>query len=127
MKKMTIRTIEHSLTTMRHNAPLVQNITNYVAMNIVANALLAAGASPAMVHARAEATEFAGLAQALSINIGTPDPEWGRAMEEAAQVMAAAGKPWVLDPVAVGATAFRRALGARLVALHPTVIRGNAS
>lgn len=124
---MTTRTIEHSLTIMRQNAPLVQNITNFVAMNITANALLAAGASPAMAHARAEAAEFAGLAQALSVNIGTPDPEWGLAMEEAAEVMVAAGKPWVLDPVAVGATAFRRALGARLVTLRPTVIRGNAS
>ncbi len=124
---MTPQTIEHSLETMRQNAPLVHNITNFVAMNFMANALLAAGASPAMVHARAEAAEFAGLAQALSVNIGTPDPEWGLAMEDAAQVMAAAGKPWVLDPVAVGATAFRRELAARLVALRPTVIRGNAS
>lgn len=119
--------IEESLTIMRRNAPLVQNITNFVAMNFMANALLAAGASPAMVHARAEAAEFAGLAQSLSVNIGTPDPEWGLAMEDAAQVMAAAGKPWVLDPVAVGATAFRRELAARLIALRPTVIRGNAS
>lgn len=119
--------MEHSLTTMRQNAPLVQNITNFVAMNFMANALLAAGASPAMVHARAEAAEFAGLAQALSVNIGTPDPEWGLAMEEAAQVMTTTGKPWVLDPVAVGATAFRREMAARLVMLRPTVIRGNAS
>lgn len=112
---------------MRATTPLVHNITNFVAMNVMANVLLAAGASPAMVHARAEAAEFAGLAQALTVNMGTPDPEWGAAMEEAAAVMARLGRPWVLDPVAVGATGFRRDLGARLVALRPTVIRGNAS
>lgn len=39
---------------MRETAPLVHNITNYVAMNIMANVLLASGASPAMVHAREE-------------------------------------------------------------------------
>ncbi|WP_294619299.1 hydroxyethylthiazole kinase [uncultured Roseovarius sp.] len=112
---------------MRATPPLVQNITNYVAMNVMANVMLAAGASPAMVHAREEAAEFAGIASALTVNIGTLDPEWVAAMEEAAQVMNEAGKPWVLDPVAVFATGFRRAAVERLVALKPTVIRGNAS
>ena len=45
----------------------------------------------------------------------------------AAQAASAAGKPWVLDPVAVGATGFRNRLAARLLALNPTVLRGNAS
>jgi hydroxyethylthiazole kinase len=48
-------------------------------------------------------------------------------MEMAATVAGEQSLPWVLDPVAVGATSYRRALGARLVALRPTVIRGNAS
>ena len=56
---------------MRAAVPLVHNITNFVAMNIAANVLLAAGASPAMVHAVEEAGEFAGFAGALTINIGT--------------------------------------------------------
>jgi hydroxyethylthiazole kinase len=112
---------------MRATAPLVHNITNYVAMNIMANVLLAAGASPAMVHAREEVAEFAGLSHALSINIGTLDPAWAEAMEMAARTMVAAGRPWVLDPVGVGATRFRQEVCARLLRLRPTVIRGNAS
>lgn len=112
---------------MRAQAPLVHNITNFVAMNIMANVLLAAGASPAMVHAREEVAEFAGLSQALSVNIGTLDPAWAEAMEMAARVMAEAGRPWVLDPVGVGATRFRQDVCARLLDLRPTVIRGNAS
>lgn len=112
---------------MRTTAPLVHNITNYVAMNIMANVLLSAGASPAMVHAREEVAEFAGLSQALSINIGTLDPAWAEAMEIAARTMDAAGRPWVLDPVGVGATRFRQDVCARLAALRPAVIRGNAS
>lgn len=115
------------LATMRAAAPLVHNITNYVAMNIAANVLLAAGASPAMVHAREEVVEFAGLAQALCVNIGTLDPAWAEAMEMAARVMAAKDRPWVLDPVGAGATQLRRDVCARLMALRPTVIRGNAS
>lgn len=112
---------------MRATAPLVHNITNYVAMNIMANVLLSAGAYPAMVHAREEVAEFAGLAQALTINIGTLDPIWAEAMELAARTMNAAGRPWVLDPVGVGATQFRREVCASLLTLHPRVIRGNAS
>lgn len=112
---------------MQGAAPLVHNITNFVAMNFMANVLLAAGASPAMVHAREEAAEFAALAQALTVNIGTADPDWGAAMEEAAAVMNSAARPWVLDPVGVAATRFRKDLSQRLVDLGPTVIRGNAS
>ncbi len=117
------RALEH----MRAVAPLVQNITNFVAMTPMANILLAAGASPAMVHAREEAAEFAAIADALTINIGTLSADWLESMVEAAAAANAAGKPWVLDPVAVGATAFRRTAGERLLALGPTLIRGNAS
>ncbi|MEQ5870747.1 hydroxyethylthiazole kinase [Sagittula sp. NFXS13] len=116
-----------SLLAMRTTAPLIQNITNYVAMNIAANVMLAAGASPAMVHAKEEASEFAGLAQGLTVNIGTLDAEWAECMVLAARAAQDHGTPWVLDPVAVGATGMRRALGQRLLALKPTVIRGNAS
>lgn len=115
------------LAQMRADAPLVQNITNHVAMNIMANVMLAAGASPAMVHAEEEAPEFAAIAAALTINIGTLSTPWIRSMTGAAAAARAAGTPWVLDPVAVGATAFRREAGAQLLALRPDVIRGNAS
>ena len=41
----------HSLTAVRERAPLVHSITNLVVTNLTANALLAFGASPAMVEA----------------------------------------------------------------------------
>ncbi|MDE3028546.1 MAG: hydroxyethylthiazole kinase [Paracoccaceae bacterium] len=115
------------LATMRRTGPLVQNITNYVAMNVMANVMLAAGASPAMVHAREEAGEFAGFTPGLTINIGTLSGPWVDSMLLAATVAAERGVPWVLDPVAAGATGFRRETAAKLVALKPAVVRGNAS
>ncbi|NZD65167.1 hydroxyethylthiazole kinase [Rhizobium sp. WYCCWR 11290] len=115
------------LKAMREKPPLVQCITNYVAMNIAANVLLAAGASPAMVHAAEEAGEFAGIASAVTINIGTLSTQWIDGMQAAAKVATSTGKPWVLDPVAHYATAFRRNAVADLLALRPTIIRGNAS
>jgi hydroxyethylthiazole kinase len=38
-----------------------------------------------------------------------------------------AGKPWALDPVAVGALTVRSAFCHELLALQPAAIRGNAS
>ena len=115
------------LAEMRRASPLVQCITNYVAMNIAANVLLAAGASPAMVHAEREAGEFARIAGALTVNIGTLSPDWVAGMRGAADGANQAGKPWVLDPVAHFATAYRRDTVAGLLALRPAIIRGNAS
>ncbi len=115
------------LTAMRAKNPLVQNITNFVAMNIAANVMLAAGASPAMVHTKEEAGEFARIAAALTVNIGTLSPDFLAGMKAAAASATEAGKPWVLDPVAHYATAYRRAALVELMELRPTVIRGNAS
>jgi hydroxyethylthiazole kinase len=111
---------------VRERAPLVQCITNFVAMDVAANALLAAGASPAMVHDAAEAADFVRLGGTLTVNIGTPSPAWVAGMEAAAGAAHAKGTPWVLDPVAVGATPFRDDIVARLLKFTPTVIRGNA-
>ena len=119
--------IASALRRVRANAPLVHNITNYVVMNNTANALLAAGASPAMVHAVEEVEEFVGLAGALVVNIGTLSPAWVEAMHRAAARAHARGTPWVLDPVGVGATRYRTETSAALLAHRPTVVRGNAS
>ncbi|MDN5854563.1 MAG: hydroxyethylthiazole kinase [Actinomycetia bacterium] len=112
---------------VREHAPLVQCITNYVSMDLAANVLNAAGASPAMVHDPREAGEFAALAGAVVANIGTPSPRWVDGMADAASTAHDAGKPWVLDPVAVGATSYRLETVDRLLEFEPTVIRGNAS
>jgi hydroxyethylthiazole kinase len=115
------------LETLRQQRPLVQNITNYVSMDLAANALLAIGASPAMVHAREEVEEFVRISSALTINIGTLSSSWVEAMEVAATEASVHKKPWVLDPVGVGATTFRDHAVMRLIRHYPSIIRGNAS
>ena len=115
------------LARLRAAAPLVHNITNYVVMNTTANALLAIGASPAMVHAVEEVEDFTAISQALVINIGTLSPRWVEGMRLAAIRARAENIPWVLDPVGAGATSYRTSVAADLVRLQPTVIRGNAS
>ncbi|UXN24583.1 hydroxyethylthiazole kinase [Curtobacterium flaccumfaciens] len=115
------------LEAVRARAPLVQCITNTVVQNVTANVLLALGASPAMVDVATEAGPFARVADALLVNTGTPHAEPRVAALEAVHAARDAGTPWVLDPVAVGSLPVRTALARDLLALHPTVLRGNAS
>ncbi|MFL5351528.1 hydroxyethylthiazole kinase [Archangium sp.] len=116
-----------SLKAVRERAPLVHNITNYVVMNNTANALLAVGASPAMVHAREEVAEFTAISQALVVNIGTLSPDWVDGMRLAVHAARQRQVPWVLDPVGAGATRYRTATATELARHAPAVIRGNAS
>lgn len=115
------------LEAVRARAPLVQCITNTVVQNVTANVLLALGASPAMVDVATEAGPFARVADALLVNTGTPHAEPRVAALEAVHAARDAGTPWVLDPVAVGSLPVRTALARDLLALRPTVLRGNAS
>lgn len=109
------------------SAPLVQCLTNSVVRTITANALLAVGASPAMVDTVEESAQFAAIASAVLVNLGTPDARSAAAMELAACAAADHGRPWVLDPVAVGPLEFRTALAVRLLEHRPSVVRANAS
>ncbi len=124
---LTIAAAADALEAMRAARPLVQNITNYVAMTISANVLLAVGASPAMVHAPDESADFAAISSSLVINIGTLSESWVDGMRRAVLQMNDDRKPWVLDPVGCGATPYRTAVAAELARLSPAIIRGNGS
>lgn len=115
------------LSTLRTQNPLVHCITNYVAMNVAANVVLAAGASPAMVHAHEEIAEFTPICGALTINIGTLSSHWVASMTAAARAANDASVPWVFDPVAHFISGYRKEVAQDLLALRPTILRGNAS
>lgn len=112
-----------ALALLREATPLTQCITNAVVTNFTANALLALGAAPAMCDIPGEAGMFAGIAGGVLVNLGTPTAE----QRDAAREAVAAGTPWVLDPVAVGALPVRTALARELLDARPAIIRGNAS
>ncbi|MGE8424905.1 MAG: hydroxyethylthiazole kinase, partial [Sphingobacterium siyangense] len=102
---------------LRVEKPLVHNITNLVVMNNTANALLALGASPVMVHSPLEVREVVDIAQALVINIGTLSEDTAEAMLVATEHANTIGRPWVLDPVGAGISAFRNDLLSNLLDL----------
>ena len=78
-----------ALSAIRNSAPLIHNMTNIVVANLTANALLALGASPAMVENTEEAAELAVVAGALVVNLGTLSPDRAAAM----RLATAAGLP----------------------------------
>jgi len=126
--KITAAEIYQSVENIRAKSPLIHNITNYVVMNNTANALLAIGASPVMIHAEEEVEDMAAIASALVINIGTISPPWVRGMFKAIASARSKGVPVVIDPVGAGATPYRtRTIRELIHADQPTIIRGNAS
>ncbi len=120
--------LAEDLAAVRSQSPLVHSITNYVAMNFNANALLSIGASPIMAHAVDEMEAMCAICSTLVINIGTLDKEWVEGMFAAGHAMRKLGKPIILDPVGSGATPYRTEVSLRLIKeVQPTIIRGNGS
>ena len=126
MPSDTAMPLRNALSVLREQRPLVHNITNFVVMNWTANVLLALGASPVMAHAPQEVEEFAAVAGALVVNIGTLDAAFVEAMHSAAKRARKHGAPWVLDPVGAGATRYRTRTARALLARKPAIIRANA-
>ena len=117
-----------NLEAVREKKPLVHNITNFVAMNFTANALLAMGASPVMAHGKNEVAEMVSLAASLVVNIGTLDEDRAASILLAGKKASQRNLPVVLDPVGAGATAFRTETARKIIReTRLSVIRGNAS
>ena len=117
-----------NLSLIRSNAPLVHNITNFVAMNPTANALLAIGASPVMAQDLEEVDQMVAISSSLVLNVGTISVSWMESMIKAGQAAILKKIPIVFDPVGAGATDFRTIACNKIInACNPTIIRGNAS
>ncbi|WP_180081148.1 MULTISPECIES: hydroxyethylthiazole kinase [unclassified Acinetobacter] len=123
-----LESVIQAWTELKTTQPLVHIITNAVASNYVANVLLAAGASPAMIDNPFEAESFATIASAININLGTPTSEQMQAIQITAQTAQQLSKVWVLDPVGYGPVLpWRSEMVNTLLQYKPHVIRGNAS
>ena len=104
-----MKTAEELWQAVRQASPMVHAVSNVVTANDCANLLLAVGARPIMAQAPAEAAEITAACRAAG--------------QEANRL----GHPVVLDPVGVGASAYRRReTQALLGAVHPQIVRANA-
>jgi len=111
------------LARIRSRAPRVHCITNTVAQQYTANMLLAAGAVPSMTISPQEVAAFVTGADAVLVNLGTFDSERRSAIAMA--LAAAAGKPWLLDPVFIERSPLRAEFARRLLNSGPSVVRLN--
>ena len=113
---------------VRERRPLIHCITNYVTANDVANLLLACGASPIVADEPEEVEEITARCAGLCLNLGTPSRRTIPSLMRAGVKAGELGRPVVLDPVGVGASALRLRTAQELMArVTFTVLRGNVS
>ena len=116
------------LENVRTKSPLIHNITNYVTVNDVANALLACGGSPIMADEPDDAEEITQICNGLNINIGTLNSRTITSMFRAGHKAYELGHALLLDPVGAGASSLRTNTALNLMKeIKFDVIRGNAS
>jgi hydroxyethylthiazole kinase len=115
------------LARLRASSPRVHCVTNAVAQNFTANALLAFGAVPSMTLSSEEIGAFVQRSDALLINLGTFDRERREATAIAIDTAVRHGRPWVLDPVFIDRAPQRAAYARDLICLNPTAVRLNAA
>lgn len=114
------------LARLRARRPRVHCLTNTVAQEITANAVLAVGAVPSVTMSRDEIAAFVASADALLVNLGTLDPAHREVMALAIATARDNGIPWVLDPVFIDRSPVRAAYARQIAEQGPTLVRGNA-
>lgn len=126
---MNIRTaIAQDLAAIKRQRPLILNITNIVAMDFCANALLALGASPIMSLDGRELDALVTASRAVVINMGTLSETWIEIAEQTCVLAAAKKIPIIFDPVGAGATELRTTTARTFLKKFPIdIVRGNAS
>lgn len=124
----TTQNICELLEKVRENVPLIHNITNYVTVNDVANAVLAIGASPIMADDIGEAADITAISSALVLNMGTLNARTIQSMKAAGRRANEQGTPVVFDPVGAGASALRNKTAREITGeVKLSIIRGNLS
>lgn len=113
---------------IRNNNPVILNIANSVTQQHVADAINYIGASPIMFDDPNEAEDLMQVADGLSINLGTPNDHVFKKALLAGKKANQAGKPILVDPVAVSASATRQKFFTELSQeIDFSLIRGNAA
>lgn len=123
---VTGESLAGSLAAVREREPLVQQLTNEVTKNDLANVTLSWGALPVMADAPGEAPEMAELADAILLNTGRMTDSNVEALHAAGQAANELDIPVVLDPVGAGTTPTRKEVHASLLdEVEFDVINGN--
>lgn len=112
---------------VRQHRPRVHCLMNTVVQKFTADGITVVGGIPSMTSSIEEIADFVAKADALTVNLGTLDAARRTVILRAVAVANAAGKPWILDPVHCDYSPSRLAFARELIALGPTIVRGNAA
>ncbi|WVR00279.1 hydroxyethylthiazole kinase [Kwoniella sp. CBS 9459] len=124
--KRLVEKVQELMAVVKRETPLVHQMTNTVVVNDSANVTLAVGASPIMSTHPRDVHDLSPAIGALLINFGTIGDKEG--MKVAGRQANVNRKPLIFDPVAIGATSYRREISEELLAhWQPTIIKGNAA
>lgn len=121
----TAATAAALLAKVREKRPRVHCLMNTVVQKFTADGITVVGGIPSMTSSRDEIADFVAKADALTINLGTLDAERRTVIRLAVDVANASGKPWIMDPVHCDYSPGRLEFARELIALGPTIVRGN--
>ncbi len=110
---------------VRQTRPRVHCLMNTVVQKFTADGITVLGGIPSMTTSLEEIGSFVAKADAVTINLGTLDAERRKVIRFAVEIARAAGKPWIVDPVHCDYSPSRLAFARELIALSPTIVRGN--
>lgn len=113
---------------VREKIPLIHAITNPIAINMVANAILFQGAKAICAECEDEMEEIVKIADSLSINLGNITNSRLKAMEIATKFANEKNIPVIMDVVGVGASKIRLDFAKNLLENYKfSIIKGNSS
>ncbi|MEW8957237.1 hydroxyethylthiazole kinase, partial [Clostridium sp.] len=116
------------LDSIREVNPLIHIISNFVTMNDVAQSLSFLGARPIMAHYYKDVQYITKSSDGLVVNLGTMDNFREEGILESANIARYNSIPWILDPVGIQGSHYRKNLAIELIDKgSPNVIKGNLS
>jgi hydroxyethylthiazole kinase len=121
----TAHTAADILARVRQRRPRVHCLMNTVVQKFTADGITAIGGIPSMTSSEEEIESFVSRVDALTINLGTLDAARRKVIRMAVDIANAHGKPWIVDPVHCDYSPSRLDFAHELIALRPTIVRGN--
>lgn len=113
---------------LKEESPLIHAITNPIAINMVANAILFLGAKAICAAHPEEVSEITNISSSLSVNLGNITSERMKAIELAANSANKKDIPLAIDMVGVGSSTLRYNFANKLLANNSfDLIKGNSS
>lgn len=113
---------------LEEESPLIHAITNHIAINMVANAILFLGAKAICAAHPKEVSEITNISSSLSVNLGNITSERMKAIELATNTANKKDIPLAIDMVGIGASTLRYNFAKKLLDTNSfDLIKGNSS